>query len=300
MIGRALVGKLRSDGMNVITAGRAKSGSNVDYHWQLGSCLGMALGAVDSVVHLAARVHVRGKGFSDEEGFLHDNAKSTLMLAEDACALGVKRFVFISSIGVLGSSSKTPLTESAPLCPHNAYTSSKSMAEQLLMRFAGSSGMELVILRPPAVIGAGAKGNVRSLVSAVKTGIPLPFALLRNQRQFVTLPDLLEAISLSLSHSDAPGEVFHVASPERFSTKNMCEMIADCLGVAPRQWPVPVSWLRAFFVGLGRRSLVEGLSEDLLIATDKITTVLGWQPRQLVSSALCEAVDSLVASSRRD
>lgn len=293
MIGRAVVDRFRFDGFKVKSTSRnPEAGGRIDHYWQLGTPMGDALDGVDAVVHLAGRVHVRGAGFSDEEGFVRENADFTLQLAKEAYGRGVKRFVFISSIGVLGSNLTEPRDEAAEYFPHNAYASSKFRAEQLLQGFAVSSGMELVILRPPAVIGPGIKGNVKSLVEAVKRGIPLPFSRLANQRQFVALGDLVSAISLAVSHEKAAGQLFHVANPERVSTSDLCNFIASELGVVSRLWSVPPNLLRAVFVSIGRRSLADGLTGDMLVNADKISTVLGWQPRQSIRTALGHMISS--------
>ena len=74
LVGRALVEKLRSDGVSVIGVGRSYFCGGREHSWRLGVPLGDALNEVDVVVHLAAHVHVRGKGFSDEERFVRENA----------------------------------------------------------------------------------------------------------------------------------------------------------------------------------------------------------------------------------
>lgn len=293
MIGRALLNSLNSTRESMSASKSAQLGVGVDSHWRLGQPLGGALDSVGSVVHLAARVHVRGKGFSDDSGFINDNADAALQLAQEAYAFGVKRFVFVSSIGVLGSNASTPLAESAPYKAHNAYTTSKALAEEKLMDFANSSGMELVILRPPAVLGPGVKGNVASLAGAVKRRIPLPFSRVLNRRQFVAIEDFVSAIGLALSHQRAPGEIFHVANPERVSTRDLCETIASCIGVKPKLWPVPPGLLRYASALVGRKSLGDGLTADLLISSEKITRLLGWQPRQSLHSALSDVIRSL-------
>ena len=69
---------------------------------------------------------------------------------------GVKRFIFVSSAGVLGAtSSHLGFSEDAAPCPHNDYTASKLAAEQWLTS-AVEPRMGLVVLRPPLVYGAGA------------------------------------------------------------------------------------------------------------------------------------------------
>ncbi len=291
MVGRALVSNLRASGVPVAAVGRTrKAGMEADHFWELGDQMGPALDGVQTLIHLAARVHIRGAGFSDKEGFDRENAELTLRLAKEAHAYGVRRFVFASSIGVLGSRSERPLGESDARRPHNAYTYSKSLAEEKLEAFSRSSGMQLVILRFPAVVGVGVKGNVDSLLRAVRLQVPLPFSLINNQRQFVTLRNLVDGIVLAAKHDIAAGEIFHLANPERISTLQLCKLIAEELGVKLRCWPLPPAFLNAAFLALGRKSLADGLTGNMLIDTSKISSVLGWEPEQPLQSAIREII----------
>ncbi|MFC4876716.1 NAD-dependent epimerase/dehydratase family protein [Microbulbifer halophilus] len=291
MIGSALVSHLKSTGVSVSAVGRApKAGADVDHCWRLGEKMGSPLNDVDTLIHLAAKVHIRGKGFSDTSGFNRDNADYALMLAKEAHSRGVKRFVFASSIGVLGASSVSPLNENHERSPHNAYTLSKSLAEEKLKAFSDTAGLELVILRFPAVIGDGVKGNVDSLIHAVKMQVPLPFSWINNQRQLITLGNLVDGISLASHHSMAAGEIFHLANPERVSTLELCNIIADELGIKLRSWPIPVAFLRAAFWAIGRKSLADGLTEDMLVDISKVSSVLRWRPQQALQEALRQVV----------
>jgi len=291
MIGSALVSHLKSAGVSVSTVGRSpKTGADVDHCWKLGEKMGAPLNEVDTLIHLAAKVHIRGRGFSDTSGFNRDNAEYALMLAKEAHSRGVKRFVFASSIGVLGASSVSPLDENRECSPHNAYTLSKSLAEEKLKAFSDASGLQLVILRFPAVIGDGVKGNIDSLIRAVKMQIPLPFSRINNQRQFITLRNLVDGISLASNHGMAAGEIFHLANPERVSTLELCNIIADELGIRLRSWPVPVAFLRAAFFGGGRKSLADALTEDMLVDISKVSSVLRWRPQQALQEALRQVV----------
>lgn len=293
MIGSALVERLRACGINVSAVGGETRGrADIDHFWKLGTSMGGALNGVKILLHLAGRVHVRGAGFSDEDQFFRDNAYSTLELAREAHARGVRRFVFVSSIGVLGANSEVPLVEEAVSYPHNAYTSSKNLAERLLKEFCETNEMEFVILRFPAVIGLGVKGNVSSLVRVVKWRFPLPFSYLNNQRQFITLRNLVEGVLLAATHENAANQTFHLANPERVSTLDLCHLIASELRVDFRSWPLPPILLRGVFTLFGRRSLADGLTADMLVDSSKISKFLGWRASQSIRSAIGEILPS--------
>lgn len=258
----------------------------VDTSWQAGESLASALANVDTLVHLAAHVHVRGKGFSDLDEFKRVNTDATIRLAEEAARCGVRRFVFMSSIGVLGGASTSrPFREDQAPHPHNAYVHSKWLAERGLENI---KSMDVVILRPPAVVGAGARGNLRSIMNALSRGLPLPFASIRNARQFVTLNNLVDAIMLGVSSESAAGGTFHVANPEEISTPQLCRELADVIGVAPRLWHFPPTLLEQGLSLVGRRSIGMGLTRDLLIDTTRAREILGWQARESLHEGLRE------------
>lgn len=117
-----------------------------------------ALGQVAVVIHSAARVHVMNDTESDPlEAFRKVNVDGTLKLARQAASLGVRRFIFISSIKVNGEG--TPINEpyvaDAQPAPADPYGISKMEAEQGLRNIASQTGMDVVIIRPTLVYGPG-------------------------------------------------------------------------------------------------------------------------------------------------
>ena len=170
--------------------------SNTDWH--------SALKGIDIVVHLAARAHILQDKASDPEAeFLGVNTEGTVNLVKQSIAAGVKRFVFVSSIGAMTSSSDRPLTESAPCQPDTPYGRSKLQAEQAIVQLASQSAMTWTILRPPLVYGAGNPGNMERLIKLVQTGLPLPFGAVKNRRSLIYVGNLVDAIASTLNHPQA-------------------------------------------------------------------------------------------------
>ena len=110
-IGHALVDRLAGEGSPVRAASRRMVEdfpANVetavvgdltpDFDWRA------TLAGVDSIVHCAARVHVMKELAPDSLAeFRLINTAGTLNLARQAAGAGVRRLVFISSIGVNGT-----------------------------------------------------------------------------------------------------------------------------------------------------------------------------------------------------
>src|SRR5438105_7408839 len=94
------------------------------------------------------------------------NAYATLFLARQAASVGVRRFVFLSSIKVNGECTPPgrPFTAQDDPAPQDAYGISKFEAELGLRAIARETGMEVVCIRPVLVYGRGVKANFRSMI----------------------------------------------------------------------------------------------------------------------------------------
>ena len=140
-----------------------------------------ALRDVDSVVHLAGRAHILRETAADPRAeFMRVNAAGTAALASAARHAGVRRIVYVSSVGVLGNASLVPFHEDSPPRPHNAYAESKLAGEIALREQAG--GVEVAVVRPPLVHGPGVGANFLRLLRWVDSGLPLPLASVNNEK----------------------------------------------------------------------------------------------------------------------
>ncbi|MDF5807731.1 NAD-dependent epimerase/dehydratase family protein [Pseudomonas aeruginosa] len=95
--------------------------------------LDAALRGVECVVHLAGRAHIFGRQRDSLDIFRKVNRDATLALARQAIEASVKRFIFVSSIGVNGALTKEkPFDENSKPAPHAEYAISKFEAEVAL------------------------------------------------------------------------------------------------------------------------------------------------------------------------
>ena len=151
-VGQALCPELRRQDWDVVTASRRGSGVPREFVvGEIGSHTNWrdALEGVDTVIHLAARVHVMEENERDPfDAFMKANALGTERLARTAAELGVKRMVLASTIKVNGEATKTaPFTEDMRPAPEDPYGQSKWEAELALWRVARETGMEGVVMR---------------------------------------------------------------------------------------------------------------------------------------------------------
>lgn len=256
-----------------------------------------ALAGVDSVVHLAARVHLmRETALDPLAEFRRINVALTLNLARQAVMAGVKRFVFVSSVKVNGEA--TPVgqpfeADDVPL-PMDSYGVSKLEAEQALMQLAEQSGMEVVIIRPVLVYGPGVKANFHTMMRWVVLGVPLPLGALGNQRSLVAIDNLVDLIAICLHHPAAANQTFLVSDGEDLTVTALLQRTAAAFGRPARLLPMPMFVLRMAGRVLGREAVVRRLCETLQVDITKTRRLLGWQPPFSVDGALKKTVRQLL------
>lgn len=254
-----------------------------------------ALNDIDCVVHVAGRAHVFEKEANALELFRDANTYATLNLAKQAVASGVKRFVFISSIGVNGAfTTDTPFCEDSIPSPSTDYAISKLEAETGLMEIARTTGMEVVIIRPPLVYAAHAPGNFRRLLKLVRTGIPLPFGRVRNNRSMIALENLVDLIIVCIDHPAAADQVFLASDGEDLSTGQLGTYLAHGMGLRGLLLPVPVTLLQFLATLAGKQGIFNQLCGSLQIDSSKAASVLGWTPPLSAKTALKSAGEKFI------
>jgi UDP-glucose 4-epimerase len=282
-LGRGLFEHLRSGAYDVL--GSVRVAAPLERGFILAPALSATsdwrevLAGRDVVVHTAARAHVLKETEQDPLAvFRMVNTEGTLNLARQAAAVGVRRFVFISSIGVHGLFTREGecFTEQSPPAPHNDYALSKWEAEQGLLEIAGETGLEVVIVRPPLIYGPGVKANFLHLLRLVERGWPLPLGGIRNRRSFLFLGNFVDAIRVCSEHPDAAGQTFLLDDGASVSTPELIRAIARAMGRPARLLPVPAGMLELAGSLLGKRAAVARLTGSLVVDSSAIRSRLGW------------------------
>ncbi|MDH2917883.1 MAG: SDR family oxidoreductase [Sideroxydans sp.] len=294
-VGQALCAALRERGEVVRAAVRVASGAEQIAVGEISANTDWtnALHGVDVVIHLAARVHVMNDTSSDPlDEFRKVNLHGTENLARQAAAAGIQRFVYVSSIKVNGEQTMgAAFSESDTANPQDPYGVSKWEAEQALHRVAQETGLEVVIVRPPLVYGAGVKGNFISLFAAINKGLPLPLAAAHNARSLVYVGNLVGALITCATHPNAAGKTYLVSDGADISTATLVREIAHALQRPNRSFYFPPSVLRAIASLLGKSAQVDRLFGSLQIDSQKIRTELGWTPPYTLQQGLQTTAD---------
>ncbi|WP_415902813.1 NAD-dependent epimerase/dehydratase family protein [Neptuniibacter sp. QD29_5] len=247
---------------------------------------------IDCVVHTAGVAHVlNGKTFEGDlnNAFLEVNVKGTLNLAKQLAKQGLKRFIFISSIGVHGNATTgDPITEFSPLEPHNEYAKSKLDAEQGLKELSRELGFELVIIRPVLIYALSAPGNCGKLVKLIGRFPVLPFGSCNNARSMISVNNLIDFIILCCYRPEAANEDFVIADDLGVSTKQICDAIAKGLGKKVYELPIPMALFRMIGILAKKEQKINQLIGDLQVDASKAKKLLGWSPNEKLHEGMLE------------
>lgn len=247
------------------------------------------LEGVDVIIHTAARAHVIKDDVVDPaSAFYEVNVSGTIALAAAAIRNNVKRFIFVSSIGVNGSSTSEDeaFSEVSIPNPMALYAISKYEAEQQLSQLVENSMMQLVIVRPPLVYAEDAPGNFGRLLKIVSTSFPLPFALVKNRKSFIYRENLSDFLCKCVDHPVAGGELFLVSDAEDVSTPELLTVLSRAMNKKLYLIPVPMWLMKGVTTLLGKTSIYEQLCDSLVIDSTKARTLLNWNPPFKVRDAL--------------
>lgn len=299
-VGQLLVRTIQAQGHDVVRAVRQAQPDSVLISTVNGNTSWLeALQGCDSVVHLAARVHVMNDKSTDPlREFRRVNVEGTVHLARQAAAAGARRFVFLSSVKVNGEATKEghPFTADDAPAPEDPYGVSKHEAEQALRQIAADTGMEVVIIRPPLVYGPGVKANFESMMRWLARGVPLPLAAVsENRRSLVALENLVDLIVTCLSHSAAANQTFLVSDGEDLSTAGLLRRIGAALGHPARLFYVPPSMLKLGAQAVNKPGLYQRLCGSLQLDIAKTRQLLGWTPPVSVDEGLRRAAEGFRA-----
>jgi len=251
-----------------------------------------SLADADCVIHCAGKTPNTKNTGTDQIKFYHtENVEGTRQIAEQAFDAGVKKLIFLSSIKVNGENTydnynvtgkihnvKKIFTHNDTASPEDLYAKSKLQAEKTLWEISARTGLEVVIVRLPLVYGYGVKGNLVKLIKLVKSGIPLPLSLIKNQRSMIGMDNLVDLLIRCIDHPKASGKTFLVSDGEDLSTPELIKLIASSMGRKANLFPFPIYMLKFLASVLGKREETNRLVGSLRIDNSYTKKILNWSP----------------------
>lgn len=236
---------------------------------------------IDAVVHLAAFIEA-GESMQLPEKYFRNNSFNTLTLLEAMLAHNVKRLVFSSTAALYGTPERTPIEETDPLRPTNAYGESKLLVEQMLAWFHRVHGFRYACLR--YFNAAGAAGEFGEDHVPESHLIPIALQVALGQREYISIfgvdyptpdgtcvRDYIHVSDLASAHVlvlDALRQrdklIYNLGNGRGFSVRQVVQTVRQVTG-----HPIPAR-------EMPRRP---GDPAVLVAGSDSIKRDLHWQPR---------------------
>lgn len=248
-----------------------------------------ALSDAAAVVHLAGLAHIVATEARDAEArFMDANAGMTEALVRAVRGSKVRSFVHLSSLAAIIPNAVAGIVDdSTDIGPVTAYGRSKREAERHVRALA-EAGIFSISLRPPLIVGSRARGNWAALQALAWSGLPLPFASIRNRRSFVSAQTLCEAISLLCGRAWPTGLSgdYCIADPQTFSLPEIVRLLREGMGKPARLVPFPGSVIAMAGALTGRRQRIQGMIGDLNVDGSRFLDTFGLQPQTTLADAI--------------
>src|SRR5713101_4510154 len=231
---------------------------------------------IEAIVNLAAETHV-DRSILEPEGFVKTDVVGTAVLLETARAMGIRRFVQVSTDEVYGDVPRGRSKESDPLAPRSPYSASKAAGDLLALSYFTTFRLPVMITRGSNTFGPNQYPEkfIPLFVTNALEDQPLPlYGDGLQQRDWLYVQDHCEAIALVLAKGE-PGQVYNVGTGEERPNLEVAEAILGLLGK-------PQSLVRHVTDRPGH-------DRRYALSCTKIAK-LGWRPRVAFREALKETV----------
>lgn len=185
-------------------------------------------GPLDAVFHLAARLP-GAEDARDSAAFLAENGVATAALLEAAARSGCNRFVYASSIGIVGVPKGEPIGEDHPVTIRHAYFLGKYAGE--LCCHISPPGLVAVAMRIASPYGPGMAENtvLSQWIGQAMQGSPLELWGNGTRAQdFVHVSDVVRGLRLAAANADQG--VFNLGSGVATTMGDLAQSVRAATG----------------------------------------------------------------------
>lgn len=251
---------------------------------------------VDAVMHFAAWLSV-GDSVRNPSGYYSTNVLGALSVLDAMVAEHVPHFVFSSTAAVFGNPVRTPIDESHPTAPINAYGETKLAIERALPHYETAYGIRSIALRYFNAAGADPDGELGEDHAPEQHLIPRaidaalgrdPFAIFGDDydtpdgtclRDYIHVTDLASAHLLALEalRRGAASTQYNLGNGRPTSVKDVVESVERVVG---KKVPAAIAARRP------------GDPAVLFASSARIRQALGWTPA-------FEEIDVIVGTAAR-
>jgi nucleoside-diphosphate-sugar epimerase len=250
-----------------------------------------ALIGATHIVHTVAHVPLKKSNQKFEEVNI-EGTRNVLRLALSGS--DTKKTVVVSSSAVYGVPLVNPVRENNRFQPFEPYGKSKADSEIVVREFV-NKGLDVTIIRPRTILGAGRLGIFGTLFDWVLSSAPLPVIEGgRNKYQFVHVDDLARAILLAL---DKPGpDEFNVGSSDALTMLEYMELLIQDCGSKSQVFSINKMLFQKVGIWAGKsRALpfapyqLMMFGESMWFDVSKAKSGLGWHPQHTSAESLIDS-----------
>jgi dTDP-glucose 4,6-dehydratase len=185
-----------------------------------------ALAGHDAIVHFAAESHV-DRSVTDSRIFVETNVLGTQTLLDQALALGVPRFVHVSTDEVYGSIDEGSWDENEPLLPNSPYSASKAASDLLVRSYHVTHGLNASTTRCSNNYGTHhfPEKVIPLFITNLLDGQKIPlYGDGGNVRDWLHVDDHCRGIALVLQ-GGKPGETYNIGGGTELSNGELTELL---------------------------------------------------------------------------
>ena len=236
-----------------------------------------ALPGHGAIVHFAAESHV-DRSVSDSGIFVETNVVGTQRLLDAALALGIDRFVHVSTDEVYGSIDEGEWDEEEPLLPNSPYSASKAGSDLLVRSYHRTHGLNTSITRCSNNYGPYhfPEKVIPLFVTNLIDGLHVPlYGDGQNQRDWLHVDDHCRGIALVLQKGRA-GEIYNIGGGTELSNRELTDMLLEATGRD-----------ESFVDYVEDR---KGHDRRYCVSIDKISSELGYAPQVPFDQGLADVV----------
>ena len=236
-----------------------------------------ALPGHDAIIHFAAESHV-DRSVHNSRIFVETNVVGTQTLLDQALALGIPRFVHISTDEVYGSIDSGSWNENEPLLPNSPYSASKAASDLLVRSYFVTHGLNASITRCSNNYGPHhfTEKVIPLFVTNLLDGHTVPlYGDGLNVRDWLHVDDHCRGISLVLQKGQ-PGEIYNIGGGTELSNTELTDLL---LAATDRD--------KSFVTVVTDR---KGHDRRYSVDISKISHELGYEPQVDFTAGLADVV----------
>lgn len=240
------------------------------------------IGQQDAILHLAAGTHV-DRSITDPLSFVYENVVGTCNMLDFSRKNG-GRFLYFSTDEVFGPAAPgTAYKEWDRYNSGNPYAATKAGAEELVLSYANTYGVDAFITHTMNAIGPTQHWEkyVPSTIRKVLTGQTVLVHADKSERNpgsrfYIHVDSIADAVSFLLKRAKK-GEKYNIVGEREISNLEMAEFIATCIG-SKLEYKL-ISW----------HDSRPGHDLRYALCGEKMTS-MGWSPPKNIEASIKETV----------